>query len=120
MNSQRSVSIIIPAYNEANTIAKVVKGAIKPIINIDNIKAIVIDDGSTDQTGQLAEDAGAVVVRFAHNKGLGAAFGQGIKTALSLGADVIVNIDADGQFNTDDISKLIQPILDNKVNALTF
>lgn len=119
MYKKITLVVTIPAFNEAATVAEVVKGSLKPINGIDRTEVVVIDDGSTDQTSQLARGAGAVVVNFTHNKGLGAAFGQGLKTALSLGADIIVNIDADGQFNTEDISKLIQPILDGNADMVT-
>jgi glycosyltransferase involved in cell wall biosynthesis len=111
--------VTIPAYNEQATVGQVISDIPKTISGIDEIKVVVIDDGSTDATAQVASQAGAYVHSQGHNKGLGAAFSQGIRTALSFGADIIVNIDADGQFNPKDISKLVEPILQNKAEMVT-
>lgn len=111
--------VTIPALNEAATIPGVIKGVLKPIVGVDSIKVVVIDDGSTDETAKLAIQAGAKVISFSHNKGLGAAFGQGIRSALKMGADIIVNIDGDGQFNTEDIQKLIKPVIDGQADMVT-
>ena len=111
--------VIIPAFNEAATVASVIDGVRKPIDGVDGIKVVVIDDGSTDDTAKAAASVGAKVVSFKYNKGLGAAFTKGLQTALSLGADIIVNIDADGQFDPADISKLIGYILDGEADMVT-
>lgn len=111
--------VIIPAFNEAATVASVIDGARKPIDGVDSIKVVVIDDGSTDDTAQIASETGVKVVSFGHNKGLGAAFSQGLRSALSLGPDIIVNIDADGQFNPEDIPKLLGPIIEGKADMVT-
>ena len=102
--------VLIPAFNEEKTIKQVIQGLPQQIPGIDEIQVAVIDDGSADRTKELAEKAGAVVVRHPENRGVGAAFTTGIRTALELGADIIVNIDADGQFNPLDIVKLLEPI----------
>jgi len=121
MNSKKPLLLVVttPALNEAATISNIVKGALKPIDGIENIRVLVVDDGSTDETAELARQAGAKVISFGHNRGLGAAFRQGLGSALKMGADIIVNIDADGQFNTEDISKLIKPIIDGKADMVT-
>ena len=121
MSDEKTISVVvtIPAYNEAATIADVVNGAKKLIEGIDNIDVVVIDDGSTDDTAKVAAKAGAKVVSFSHNRGLGAAFSQAIRTALSLGADIIINVDGDGQFNPEDIPKLIRPIINAKADMVT-
>ncbi|HAL45985.1 MAG: hypothetical protein A2Y12_06490 [Planctomycetes bacterium GWF2_42_9] len=111
--------VSIPAYNEQETVGQVISDIPKQIPGIDEIKIVVVDDGSTDSTAEAASKAGAYVHSFGHNKGLGAAFSQGIRTALSLGADIIVNIDADGQFEAKDIAKLVEPILQNKADMVT-
>jgi glycosyltransferase involved in cell wall biosynthesis len=111
--------ITIPAYNEQATVGQVISGVPKAIEGIDEIKIVVIDDGSSDSTARAAVQAGAYVQSFGHNKGLGAAFSQGIRTALSLGADIIVNIDADGQFDPKDIPLLVAPILKDKADMVT-
>jgi len=111
--------VTIPAYNEAVTVGQVIKSIPTKIEGIDCIDIVVINDGSKDETEKAASDAGANVVSFTHNKGLGAAFSQGFKSALALGADIIVNIDADGQFNTNDIPKLIKPIIQGQADMVT-
>lgn len=114
-----SVVVTIPALNEAATVGQVIKAIPKNIPGVDNVDVVVINDGSTDETARVAEEAGAKVVSFSHNKGLGAAFSEAFRTALGLGADIIVNIDADGQFNPDDIPKLLKPIIEGKADMVT-
>lgn len=103
--------VIIPAYNEEKTIADVIRHIPHPVI--------VIDDGSVDATAHLAREAGATVISHSQNLGVGAAFHTGIIAALESGADIIVNIDADGQFNPADIPALIQPILAGRADFVT-
>ena len=110
--------ITIPAYNEEATIASVITRI--PRNCADEVKILVIDDGSTDNTAAVAVEAGAdKIVSHGFNKGLGTAFQTGIETALEMGADVVVNIDADGQFNPEDIPKLIEPIKENEADMVT-
>ena len=111
--------ITIPAYNEQATVGQVISGVPKTINGVDEIKVVVIDDGSSDGTAAAASQAGAIVYSLGSNKGLGAAFSQGIRTALSLGADIIVNIDADGQFDPKDIPLLVAPILKDNADMVT-
>lgn len=105
---------LILAFNEESTITEVIKGAKQFTDQI-----IVIDDGSTDSTSTLAHDAGAVVVSHPRNLGVGAAFLTGVKTALSMGADILVTLDADGQFEPSDIPRIIEPIMDGKADVVT-
>ena len=121
MNDSRAFSLVvtIPAYNEAATVADVISAIPMDIHSVGSVDVVVIDDGSTDETAAKAGAAGAKVVSFGHNKGLGAAFSQGLRTALGLGADIIVNIDADGQFNPQDIPKVIEPIIQGKADMVT-
>ncbi len=109
--------VMIPAYNEAETIQAVIKSI--PRNFADKVEVLVIDDGSRDNTAKLAKEAGAKVVRHLSNKGLGVAFKTGINEALAMKADVIVNIDADGQFNPADIPRLVQPIIDGQADMVT-
>ncbi len=115
----KKIVVTVPALNEEATIADVVKSAFSSIEGIGEIEVVVINDGSTDRTAQIAAEAGAKVVSFTHNKGLGAAFRKGIQTSLSIGADIIINIDADGQFDSSDIPKLIKPILKGQADMVT-
>jgi len=102
--------IVIPAYNEERTIADVVRGAVKFADRV-----IVVDDGSRDESGKLAKDAGAVVVRHAVNRGVGAALGTGIEAAIRLGADSVVTMDADGQHLAEDAGKVFERLAQGDV-----
>src|SRR3989344_437023 len=111
--------VIIPAYNEEKTIKEVISKIPKINKRISETEVIVIDDGSRDKTKEEAKEAGAIVVSHIGNKGVGVAFRTGIEEALKRKADVIVNMDGDGQFNPNDIPKLIEPILDKKADFVT-
>lgn len=111
--------IIIPALNEERTIAAVVHGIPSKIQGISELEVIVIDDGSTDKTSTLARTSGARVIRHKHNLGLGAAFRTGLDEALRRGADIIVNMDSDGQFNPQDIPALITLIQNGMADFVT-
>jgi len=111
--------IIIPAYNEEKTIVQVISAIPKAMRGVEQIQVVVVDDGSTDRTRELAEQAGARVFCHPENKGVGSAFGSGLREALKLGADLIVNIDADGQFDPADIPELIEPILKGDADFTT-
>ena len=100
------ISAVIPAYNEARTIGQVV-AEVKDKVS----QVVVVDDGSADQTGELAKLAGAKVITHFLNRGQGAAMQTGINFALNSGADIIVTFDAAGQHNPEDIEKLIKPLL---------
>jgi len=102
----------IPAFNEEATIAQTLRDIPKKIDGITAIEIVVIDDGSSDNTADAARKAGAThVVQLKTHRGLAAAFLAGINAALRLGADIIVNTDADNQYAGADIPKLIAPII---------
>ncbi|MFO1491615.1 MAG: glycosyltransferase family 2 protein [Kiritimatiellia bacterium] len=109
----------IPALNEEATIADVIRRIPRDIPGVHPTEVVVVDDGSTDRTGELARAAGAHVVRHEKPRGVGAAFKSGIEKSGSLGADIILTIDADGQFNPEDISRLLQPILSGEADFVT-
>jgi glycosyltransferase involved in cell wall biosynthesis len=105
----------IPAYNESATIGEVVRAIPRHMPGITCVEVLVIDDGSSDDTATVALANGADhIVRHIGNKGLAAAFQTGIDTALRLGADVIVNTDADHQYPGDQIVKLVEPIVERR------
>ncbi len=101
----------MPALNEEASIGSVLASIPRQIPGVDEVVLLVVDDGSTDRTAELARAAGAVVVSHAQNRGVGAAFRTGLAKATELDADIIVTMDADGQFNPGDIPKLIAPVL---------
>src|SRR3989338_2414977 len=106
--------ILIPALNEERTIVSVIQRIPKQIPPFEAVEIIVVDDGSSDQTAVLAREAGAKVIKHQRNKGVGAAFRTGTTAALELGADAMVNMDGDGQFDPLDIPKLLAPITDGR------
>jgi glycosyltransferase involved in cell wall biosynthesis len=103
--------IVIPAYNEARTIADVVRGAVRIADRV-----LVVDDGSRDETGARAKTAGALVIRHAVNRGVGAALGTGIEAAIRLGADAVVTMDADGQHRAEDAAKVFDRLAQGDVD----
>lgn len=113
------LAVQIPCFNEAETLPQTLADVSRPIEGIDQIEVLVIDDGSTDGTADVASVSGAdYVVRHRCNRGLAAAFRTGIDHALRLGADVIVNTDGDGQYAGADIPRLIAPILSGEADIV--
>ena len=111
--------IIAPCFNEEKTLPGVLRAIPQKIPGITKIQTIVIDDGSTDKTASVAKRCKAIVISHKKNQGLGYAFKTGLSKALALNADIIVNIDGDGQFNPLDIPKLIKPILKGHADVVT-
>lgn len=104
--------IQIPCLNEAGTLQIALQALPRQVPGFEQVEWLVIDDGSTDDTAELARQLGADhVVRHPVNRGLAAAFMTGLDACLRLGADVVVNTDADNQYEARDIPKLTQPIL---------
>jgi glycosyltransferase involved in cell wall biosynthesis len=109
---QARVFLIVAAYNEAASIGDFVRELREQYPNV-----IVVDDGSHDETAELADEAGAYVLTHLINRGQGAALQTGITYALGRGADYIVTLDVDGQYDVGDIAAMLTPIVDGQVHA---
>jgi len=104
--------IQIPCWDEEDQLPTTLGDLPRQVPGIDAVEWLVIDDGSTDRTVEVARENGVDhIVRLTNNKGLAAAFQAGLDASLKLGADIVVNTDADNQYNAADIPKLIAPIL---------
>ena len=104
--------IQIPCYNEEKTLPETLKDLPRALPGVDQVEWLVIDDGSTDRTAEVAQSYGVQhIVHLRKNQGLARAFIVGLEHALRLGADVIVNTDADNQYHGEDIGRLVAPIL---------
>ncbi|MBE5795362.1 MAG: glycosyltransferase family 2 protein [Clostridiales bacterium] len=111
--------IQIPCYNEAETLQVALDHLPRHIDGVDEIEVLIINDGSQDDTVQVARDWGVNhIVSFKQNKGLAKGFMAGIDACLHLGADIIVNTDADDQYCGEDIAKLVEPILKEKADIV--
>ena len=111
--------IQIPCFNEEETLAIALNALPREIDGIDVIEYLIINDGSTDNTVEVARDWGVnYVVNFKRNKGLAKGFMAGVDACLRNGADIIVNTDADNQYCADDIEKLVRPILEGKTDIV--
>ena len=111
--------IQIPCFNEEETLGMTIRDLPRSIPGIDEIEYLIIDDGSSDRTAQVARELGVQhVVRFRRNKGLAKGFMAGLDACLHLGADIIVNTDADNQYCGADIEKLVQPILEGRADIV--
>jgi glycosyltransferase involved in cell wall biosynthesis len=113
------LAVIIPAYNEEKTIGKVIREIPRRITGVKKVEVIVVDDGSTDRTTFEAHKAGADrVLHHLVNKGLAVSFRDGVDNALETGADIIVNTDADFQYNQSEIPKLVKPIVEGNADVV--
>lgn len=110
--------IQIPAYNEEFALPTTLSAIPKEIDGIDLIEILVIDDGSSDKTVEIAQKYGASVISNPRNLGLAKTFAHGLKASVERGADIIVNLDADNQYRASDISKLIKPILNKEADIV--
>lgn len=105
--------IQIPCLNEEENLPATLADLPLSIEGVDEIETLIIDDGSTDRTVEVAQECGVDhIVKLPRNKGLATGFQAGLDACLKLGADIVVNTDADNQYYGGDIPKLVQPILD--------
>jgi glycosyltransferase involved in cell wall biosynthesis len=111
--------IQIPCFNEAEQLPRTLADLPRAVEGFDEVQWLIVDDGSTDATIAVARAHGVDhVVRLTNNKGLAAGFQAGLDACLKLGADVIVNTDADNQYHGGDIVKLVAPILDGRADMV--
>ena len=111
--------IQIPCFNEEKTLPEVIRDLPRQIDGIDEIEVMIVDDGSTDKTIEVARSLGIKhIVEHGSNRGLAMAFRHGCEYALAHGADILVNTDGDNQYFGGDIGKLCQPILEGKADLV--
>ncbi|WP_062464911.1 glycosyltransferase family 2 protein [Demequina soli] len=108
----------VPCLNEEETLATVLSSIPSQIDGIDEIELLVIDDGSTDRTGEIAREFGAHVLRHARPMGLAQSFRDGIDYAMANGADIVVNTDGDNQYPQERIGDLVRPILEGRAEIV--
>lgn len=111
--------IQIPCFNEADTLPLVLRELPTEVPGVDAIEVVIIDDGSSDDTAAAAAACGVRhIVRLGQHKGLARAFSAGLDAAVQLGADIIVNTDADNQYDSQCIAALIAPVLSNEADIV--
>lgn len=119
--AEKSMKLIvqIPCLNEEDTLPATIGDIPRQVPGIDRVEVLVIDDGSTDRTSEVARECGADhVIRFPQNRGLGHAFKAGFDACLRLGADIIINTDGDNQYFGGDIDKLVAPIIEGRADLV--
>jgi glycosyltransferase involved in cell wall biosynthesis len=110
--------IQIPAWNEEQHLPRTLEALPSAVAGFDELEVLVVDDGSDDRTAEVAAASGAAVVRLPVHRGLAVAFSTGLRHSLQRGADVIVNTDADNQYDARDIPALVAPILDGSAQLV--
>jgi glycosyltransferase involved in cell wall biosynthesis len=110
--------IQVPCLDEEATLGETLAGLPRSLPGIDRIAVLVVDDGSTDSTGDVARAAGAVVVRHRRRLGYARAFRDALAAALDLGADLIVNTDGDNQYPGEEIGRLVEPLLAGRADIV--
>ena len=113
INQTKRLLIVIPAFNEESSIADVISKA-----KAFSPEVLVYDDGSSDNTADVAEKNGAIVIRNSRNRGYGRALNTLFQTAIIMKVDFIITIDSDGQHDPDQIPRLLQPLIENKADVV--
>lgn len=117
MHMLKKLLIYMPAFNEEETISNVINSLKQKDFNyFEQIEILVVNDGSTDKTVEEAKKNGATVISHMKNKGVGEAFQTAIKYAIKSNADILVSMDADGQFDVNEIDLLLEPLLSDKAD----
>lgn len=111
------LAILIPAYNEEKTLAKVIKTLPNKIAKITNIKVIVVNDGSIDNTAKILHRSKVIAISHLINRGLGGALGTGFEYVKRHNFDILITFDADGQHNPADIAPVLKPIINRKADV---
>ncbi|HCS79127.1 TPA: glycosyltransferase family 2 protein [Patescibacteria group bacterium] len=114
----KKLLVVIPAFNEAQTISQVIDSIPRKISGITSTRIVLIDDGSTDQTAEIALRKKIVVVRHLINRGLGAALATGIQYARLTRADYMITMDADGQHLGGDVKKIVRTLITNNADVV--
>ena len=118
-NGEVRLVIQIPCFNEATELPATLADLPRDVPGFEEVRWLVIDDGSTDATSEIAKAHGAdAIVKLTQNKGLAVAFQAGLDASLKMGADVIVNTDADNQYSAADIPRLVEPIIQRKADLV--
>ena len=116
----KKLIVLIPAYNEEELIGKTISDIPRKILGIETVEILVVDDGSSDKTVEIAMNAGAnKIVSLGKNMGVASAFMTGVRNAISMNADILVSIDGDGQFPPKQISEIVVPILNNQFDMIS-
>ncbi|MFW9887142.1 MAG: glycosyltransferase family 2 protein [Candidatus Thorarchaeota archaeon] len=113
------VVVTIPAYNESARIGGVIQRIPSAILEDNEVVILAFDDGSSDDTARIAKKSGAhMVYRHPENRGVGHAYKNSVRAALHCSADILVNIDADGQFDPTELSIIARPIANNEADVV--
>ncbi|PLS85124.1 MAG: glycosyltransferase family 2 protein [Actinobacteria bacterium] len=112
----RRLAVVVPAMNEEATIGELLERVATVEVHGHELFTVVVDDGSSDRTGEIARRGGATVVRHEVNRGLGAAVRTGLRSAVEEGADLVAYLDADLEYYPEDIPRLVEPILQRRAD----